>query len=170
MNINIFFLAIIGGLFMIYIGFKPIDTVKNTLTELPVLELEKFKLTELNTQGLTSTMNGSSGFKYKDRYLVLDINYTDNTSKLLSNIKADQGIDKKVYITLIGNIQYTREDGLQFDTQKANYNKKDTIMRAHKYVSIQGKHRITGTYLEYNNEKGKTKSNNVVAKYNLQER
>jgi len=170
-NVNIFFLIIISGLLAIFIVFKPINIKEQESKEIPLLELEKFKLTELDTTGLSSIMEGSSGLRYKDRYNIEDLNYTDNSNKLLANIKSNKGVYKGDIINLDGDVVYSREDGLEFKTQKARYNQKTDIVKSlTKYVSHMNGNRATGSFLEYNNALGITKSKNIVTKYKLKER
>ena len=171
MNINIFFLIIIGGLLAIFTLFEPIDIKKQKASEIPILELEKFKLTELSVKGLSSIMEGSHGFRYSDRYSVLDLDYTDNTNELLDNIKAKNGLYKGNVIDLNGDVVYFREDGLTFKTQNGRYNQKTDVVQAlTKYVSHMKGNRATGSSIEYNNALGTIKSKNIVANYKLKER
>ena len=139
--------------------------------EIPLLELEEFKLTELNTKGLSSIMEGSRGFRYSDRYTIVNLDYTDNTNKLLDNIKAKNGLYKGDVIDLNGDVVYFREDGLTFKTQNARYNQKTDVVQAlTKYVSHMNGNRAIGSSIVYNNALGITKSKNIVANYKLKER
>ena len=171
MNINIFFLLIIGGLVTIFIAFTPIDIKERANKEIPLLELKEFKLTELNSKGLSSTMEGTTGLRYTDRYFITNLDYTDNTEKYLANIKSKDGLYKNDIIDLNGDVVYHREDGLTFKTQKARYNKKTDIVQAlTKYMSYMNGNRATGSSIEYNNALGLTKSKNIIANYKLKER
>ncbi len=171
MNINIFFLLLIGGLAMIFVLFKPLDLKARNSGEIPLLELEDFKIIELGKDGLSSIMKGSTGLKYSDRYLINDLDYTDNTNKLIANIKSNHGVYKGEMIYLKGDVVYTRADGLSFRTQKAKYNQKtDIVVAQTKYVSYINEHRATGSWMQYNNALGKIKSKNIFATYKLKER
>ena len=128
MSINIFFSAIIFALFLIFVLFKPLNIKQQDFGEIPVFELVDFKLMELNEKGLTTVIKGNEGTRYIDRYLVNNIDYTDNTKKYLANMKAKKGIYRDGIIDLEGNIVYTREDGISFSTQKAIYNKETNIV------------------------------------------
>lgn len=171
MNINIFFVGIIASLLTIFFLFNPLDIKKQNFKEIPVFELESFKLIELNDKGLTTVMNGLKGVRYKDRYVVYNIDYTDNTKKYLANMIADRGVYKGKIIDLEGNILYSKEDGISFSTQKAIHNKStNTVIASTPYVAYIGENKITGSYVEYNNVLGIVKSKNITANYKLKER
>jgi len=170
MNINLFFIVIISGLFTIFFLFKPLEQTKQKFDEIPMLELKDFKLSELNTKGLTSVTNGIIGIRYSDRYTVTDLDYIDNSRKFISHIQSNDGLYKGNDLFLNGDVEYEREDGISFKTQKAKYNEKTKIMQSlTKYVSYVGENRATGSYLEYNNETGISKSKNVTINYKLKE-
>ena len=156
---------------MIFFLFEPLNREQKEFDEIPMIELENFTLSQLNKTGLTSITKGSKGIRYEDRYTVEDINHTDNSKKYLANIKAKDGLYKGEVLDLVGDVIYVREDGLLFETQKANYNTQTKIMIASTdYVSYMGKNRATGSYLKYNNILERTYSKNVTINYKLKER
>jgi len=171
MNINLFFVVIFSGLSVIFLLFKPLDVKQQEFKDIPLFELMSFTLYELDNKGLTTLMNGTKAIKYTNRYKVDNINYTDNSKKYIANIKADIGLYKDETIDLKGNVVYSREDGLIFETQKALYNKKTSIAYVNeKYVLYRQHDRVEGSSLVYNNILNKTYSKNVVAKYQMKER
>ena len=171
MNINIFFTGIISSLLLIFFIFKPLNIKKQDFGEIPLFELHTFKLIELNNKGLTTIMNGVHGVRYADRYEVSSINFTDNTKKYLANMLADRGSYKGNVINLDGNINYTREDGISFVTQKAMYDKETSIVTSPiPYIASLQHHKIVGTAIEYNNNLETIKSSNVSVNYKLKER
>jgi len=173
LNINAFFILIFIGLIMIYVGFKPQYIAEQDFVDVPLFELDSFVLHELNQDKLITIMKGSETKRYADKYSIINIDYTDNSKELLSNIKADNGLyrDKEDIIDLIGNVIYNREDGLVFESQEAIYNKKTAIAKTQKdYIMYRDKDSIVGTSLVYDNANDKIKSKNVVAKYQIKER
>jgi LPS export ABC transporter protein LptC len=171
MNINLFFSAVILGLMVIFFTFKPLNVSKRDFGEIALFELNNFKLIELNNKGLTTVMNGTHGVRFNNRYEVLNINFTDNTKKYLANMLADKGIYKENNIELDGNINYTREDGITFLTQKATYNKESSIVHSpSEYTALIQKNKIIGSEIEYNNNLQITNSKKVTVTYNLKER
>ncbi|MBU0720591.1 LPS export ABC transporter periplasmic protein LptC [bacterium] len=170
MNINIFFVIIASGLLMIFFLFKPLDIKQQKFIDVPLFQLDSFNLHELNQKGLSTLMSGTNATRYSDRYTVKDIDYTDNSRTYIANMKASDGIYKNEIVEISGNVVYTREDGLTFQTQSAVYNKKTKIAYTDKdYVSYRNDDRVEGTSLKYNNLLGKAYSTNVVAVYQLQE-
>ena len=115
---------------MIFFLFIPLDQVKKKFDEIPMLELKDFKLSELSTKGLMSVTDGSVGIRYSDRYTVTDLDYIDNSRKFISHIKANDGIYKGDDLFLNGAVEYEREDGISFKTQKAKNNEKTKIRQS----------------------------------------
>jgi len=167
-NINIFFSLIIVGLFAILFLFKPLEVQKKQFGEIPTFELEQFRLLELSNKGLTTIMDGNKAIKYTDKYIVQNINYTDSSKKYIANMIAKNGIYEDDTIKLDGDILFTREDGLSFLSQHANYNKKTNIVISpENYIATLGKHEARGSYLEYNNNLGTMKSKDIEVNYML---
>lgn len=171
MNINLFFTSIFIGLFMIYFLFEPLNQKNSKHGEIPLLELKNFKLTELNKEGLSSALNASVGFRYKNRYILEKLNFTDSNEKYITNIHANKGIYRGNSLKLNGNVKYFREDGIIFDTQNAKYNKKTKIITSsEKYIAYIGDNKVTGSSFMYNNALGIIKSKNIIANYKIKEK
>ena len=156
---------------MILVLFKPLDIKKNNFTDVPLFNIAAFTMYELDEKGLTSLMSGSQGIRYKDRYSVKLMDYTDNSQEYIANMKSNTGIYKGDTVYLNGDVVYFREDGLTFETQKVVYNKKTAIATADgSYVLYRNNNKVTGNKLKYNNALNRVKSKNVVVKYQLEER
>ncbi|MBU4110355.1 LPS export ABC transporter periplasmic protein LptC, partial [bacterium] len=106
MNINFFFVIISIALMMIFTLFKPLNIKTQNFEETPLLEVSSFTLHELNTLGITTIMKGNNALRYEDRYLVENIDYTDNSKKYKANMVADKGVYKDNIVNLSGNIIY----------------------------------------------------------------
>ena len=157
---------------MIFIGFKPMDIKQQEFVDVPLFKLTDFTLHELDENGLITLMKGDSAIRYSNRYKVVSIDYTDNSKKYIANMRADGGLykDQKELLDLKGNVIYSREDGLVFETDEIMYNKKTSVVQTDKaYVLYRDSNRVVGTSLIYNNEKNIAESKNVVAKYQLKE-
>ncbi len=171
MNINNFFLSIFFGLMVIFFLFKPLDLKQQTFVDVPLFELKQFTLHEINAFGLTTLMTGNQATKYSNRYVVENMDYTDNSKKYIANMKAEHGVYKDDIIDLDGSIVYVREDGLTFETEKAEYNKKTNIVSTDtKYRAFRGVSIATGDSLKYYNILDKIESTNVVVNYKLGEK
>ena len=139
MNINIFFSILLFALVMIFVFFKPMQLKEQSFEDVPLFELKLFTLYELDGFGINTLMSGDESIKYEDRYIVNNINYTDNSQKYIANMKANNGIYKENSVSLNGDIIYIREDGLTFKTEKAIYNKKEQLIRADTtFISYRG--------------------------------
>lgn len=171
MNINYFFLAASVCLFMILFLFKPLEIKEQSFADVPLFSISSFTMYEFDSKGLITLMNGEKATRYKDRYSVEKIDYTDNSKKYMANMKSDSGIYQNDVVSLDGNILYAREDGLTFETQKATYDKKTSVAMAEgDFVLYRGANRVTGKELKYNNSLDKIQSRNVIVKYQLEKR
>lgn len=171
MNVNIFFVLLSIGLLMIFTLFKPLDIHQKKFKDIPLYEITNFTLFELENETLATLTNGTNAVRYADRYEISDVDFSDSSQKHSINIKANKAHYKGDVISLLGDVVYTRDDGLIFKTKKATYNKKTTIAHTNTdYISYRGEDQVKGSLLIYNNTSGKSKSKNVRAKYQLQER
>ncbi len=156
---------------MIFFLFEPLSQKNSNPGEIPLLELKNFKLTELDKEGLSSALTASVGFRYKNRYILEQLNFTDSNGQFITNIKANNGLYKGDFLKLNGDIAYFREDGMIFNTQSANYNKKTKIITSsEEYIAYIGDNKVTGSSLMYNNALGKLTSKNIVANYKIKEK
>ncbi|MCW8839298.1 MAG: LPS export ABC transporter periplasmic protein LptC [Thiovulaceae bacterium] len=171
MNINIFLFIVMIGLSMIYFLFKPMNFKQTQDKEIAQFSLTNFTLNELDKSGLITKMNGDEAIRYNDRYLVENINYTDNTKEFLANMKAKKGLYKKNIVYLNGDVKFKREDGVRFFSQKATYNKNTDVASSDvEYVAYIGENYVTGDSVTLDNKNNIIKSKNIYAIYNLEEK
>jgi len=168
MKLNIFLIFISLLLLAILLVFKPLDIKQQKFVDVPQFKLLSFTMYELNTEGLVTFMSGTQGTKYSNRYVVHDIDYTDNAKEYVANMKANHGVYKNEIITLKGDVRYIREDGLTFESQTVVHNKKTSISRADgDFVIYQNDDIVVGKKLVYNNIKDKIRAKTVNAKYQV---
>ncbi len=147
------------------------DLKKQKFDDVPIFELTSFTLHELNRVGLQTVMTGNSAIRYKDRYSVSNIDYTDNSKEYIANMRARHGLYKDEIIELEDDVIYSREDGFTFETSKVVYDKKTTIAIADTdYVSYQEQNIVNGSFVKYNNSLNRVESKNVTATYQLKAR
>jgi len=172
MNINIFFISVLSSLVMIFFFFKPLSLKQQDFIDVPLFELNQFTLYELDKVGLTTLMRGTNALRYSNRYVVKDMDYTDNSKEYIANMRATNGIYQENILKLDGDITYIREDGLTFTTDKVTYNKNTNIASTDSdYVLFQGdSNRVSGKSLYYNNVLNKIESKYVIAKYKIGEK
>ena len=170
MNINVFFSLLFLGLAMIFVLFKPLNLKEQSFADVPIFELDFFTLHELDIFGLSTLMTGDGSVKYDDRYLVTNIDYTDNSREYIANMKADEGLYKDDAVALDGDITYIREDGLTFKADRAVYDKKTEIIQTDsEFTSFRSSNAINGSSLKYHNDSQKIEAKNVTIKYQLKE-
>jgi hypothetical protein len=139
--------------------------------EISQFSLEYFTLYELSKDGLVSQMSGDDGIRYTNRYIVSNMDYTDNSKEFISNMKAKNGIYKQNIVYLNGDVAYKRDDGLRFFSQKVIYNKtKDIVSSDVEYIAYMGENYIFGDSVVVNNKKSTIKSKKINAIYNLEQK
>lgn len=170
MNINLFFAIASAVLLIIFFAFKPLNMKQQKFKDVPLFSITSFTMHEFNQEGLITLMSGTKAIRYKNRYTIDNMDYTDNSKEYIANMKANHGVYKNEIVDLKGDVVYFREDGLTFETQHAVYNKKTTVARADgDYVMYRGDNRVTGNKLYYNNTNERVKSKNVIVKYQIKE-
>ena len=171
MNINIFLSIVLVGLSMIYFFFKPMNLKQTEDKEIPQFSLEEFILYEFDQNGLMTKMKGEKGISYSDRYVVENIDYTDNSEDFLTNMKAKHGLYKRDVVYLKGDVKLNRDDGLRFFSQKVKYDKNKEIASTDvEYVSYMGENYIKGKNAVLDNQNKTIISKTIYAVYNLEEK
>lgn len=155
---------------IIFVVFKPLDVKKQEFIDVPLFEINSFNMYELNQEGLQGLMIGSNALRYSDRYEVTNIDYTENSKKSISNMKAGKGLYQEEKIFLFGSVTYVREDGLTFESEAMDYNKKTSVISSTTpYIAYRENNSIKGDSMKYNNKRKYIESTKVEAIYNLQE-
>ena len=155
---------------MIYFFFQPLTIKQQKFVDVPLLDLRNFTLYKLDTKGLKTIMAGDKALRFKDRYTVDAIDFTDNSKMFVSNMKADYGIYKNNIVDLKSHVTYVREDGLSFKSNSMLYNTKTTIAKTKdSYIAYKDKSTIIGKGLEYNSKLQTLNSNKVTITYKLKE-
>jgi LPS export ABC transporter protein LptC len=165
---NIFFIFISSILLSILFLFNPSEFQEKDHTDIALFNIYTFTMYEFDKNGLLTIINGEDGTRYKDRYEIKDINYTDNSQKFSADMKANHGTYKNEVVNLDGDVVYIREDGFTFESQEAVYNTKTSIAKVDQdFVLYQDKNNVEGSSLVYNNKLNKTEFSNVIAKYQI---
>ncbi len=156
---------------MIYFLFEPMKLKESKLDEVAQFSLSSFTLYELDKIGLITLMKGSEAIRYEDRYIVKNIDYSDNSKEYIINIKAKNGLYKGDIVYLDGDVKFEREDGLNFFSQEVTYNKiTDIAVSEVDYVSYMGLNQVRGSEIIHDNKNNTIKSKNVYAIYDMQEK
>lgn len=156
---------------MIFTLFKPLKIKQQTFGDIPQVKMNEFTIYELNREALQTLVTGSQALKYKDRYIFKEVDFTDNSQKMISNIQAYRGLYKNNILYLDGNVSYSREDGFVFRSKSLIYDTKSAIAHTDdNYTASSGENSMRGTFLQYLPKKKRIKSKNVVVKYQIEER
>ena len=170
LNINYFLSLIVICLSMIYFLFEPMKLKKVEFNEVAQFSLFSFTLYELNRMGLITLMNGSEAVRYKDRYIVKDIDYNDNTEEYITNMKAKKGSYKNEIVYLYGDVKFERGDGINFFSQEVVYNKTtDTATSEVDFISYMNLNQIQGSKIKFDNKNNIIEAKDVYAIYDMQE-
>ncbi len=169
MNINTLIALLAVGLGSIYVFFSPlkIEQTKHS-RDIPLLELHKFTMYEFDTKKLVDISNGEKAIRYKDRYMLYDFIFTDNSNADIVAISAKKGLYKNETLLLEDDVLYTKSDGLEFKSQKVFYNRsKGYVQSKVPYVAMLGENIVIGNYLFYDINKKLIRSKHVEALYHL---
>lgn len=132
--------------------------------------MKNFTMYEMDREGLTNILFGSYSKRYSDRISVKKIDYTDRKVKVNANIKADNGLYKNDKILLNKNVIYSRDDGVRFESEMANYDKKQGLFTTDKeFIIYRGKSSTKGSTLRYNSNTKKINATKTKTIYQLQE-
>nr|WP_295005912.1 LPS export ABC transporter periplasmic protein LptC [Sulfurimonas sp.] len=165
-----FFGFILSSLVIIFVLFKPLDVKKQEFIDVPIFEITSFNMYELNNKGLQGLMIGNSALRYSDRYEVTNIDYTENTKMNISNMKAKRGLYQGETVSLFGNVNYVRADGLTFESQKMIYDKHTSqLSSTTPFLAYKEGNSIKGDSMKYNKKRKFIESQNVKVTYQLQE-
>jgi LPS export ABC transporter protein LptC len=170
MSINHFSYLLAAMLIAIFVFFRPMDvkTEKVKKSEVPLLELTSFTVLEYDDSGLNSTLKGTEGERYSNRYVVQNALFTDSSKKLLQTMQGDHATYQKKTLVLTDNVHYIREDGLKFDSDDLTYKEgKGIATTKGPFVIHQNNDRVDGNRLYYNVENGKMQAYRVRGSYTL---
>ena len=153
---------------MVFIFFKPMKLQENKDIEIATVETYDFIIHQLDTKGLTRIIKGQQAFIYKNRYNIINVDYTDASKKQIVNLKAKKGLYKDKIINLNGDVKYTTEDGTIFKSESLTYNEKTSILRTNdRYIMYKNKNKVIGKSFKLNNNLNKIYSKNVEVTYQI---
>lgn len=151
---------------LIYFLFQPLKIKEQEFVDVPLLKIDNFVMYKLDTTGLQTLMSGTEALRYANRYIVSNVDFTDNSQEYISNIKALKGVYKNSVVDLAGDVVYIRDDGLTFKSPTLSYNTKNSIAQTKdNFIAYKDKNSISGSSFVYDSIKDTMKSKNVVMKY-----
>ncbi len=171
MNINTLILVIGVLLGSIFVFFKPLSIKQPSKKEIAQLELRDFTMYEFDTKKLVDIATGEKALRYKEKDLLYDFVFNDNTDDGLVSLSANKGKYQYDTIDLKGEVLYTKSDGVEFRSEHVFYNRKKGYAKSDvPYVAYMGKNSVKGRTLYYDLKKDLIRSKNIFAIYNIQNR
>lgn len=168
MSINLFFVVVLGLLLGMFVYFKPIVFMDETIVEVPKFELDTFKIYEISSVGIDRFFEGDHGKRFEDRYEVTSAKFSNNSKALFESISANEALYKDEVIDLEGNVHYVREDGLQFRSSEGKYDTPHSLVSTRgDFVITQNNNRVNGTQLRLNTQHHTVSANAVSGSYQL---
>ena len=158
------------GLLGVYIFLRPMDIKQDLPKEIAQLELIDFSVQELNATALRTVLQGHHGLRYKDRYEVKKVSFSDNTKEYLQSMDAGYGLYKGDIITLQEGVHFRREDGLSFSSNEAMYNQRKSLATTKGAFNILYKDSwVRGEKLYYDTKHNIVRSNKVEGVYAMED-
>lgn len=169
MSINLFFMAILGGLLVMFAYFKPSYNASGNGREIPNIELYSFVVYEIGTHGMERFFEGKEGKRFEDRYVISSAKFSNNSNRLFESIRADNALYKDNFITLTQNVHYVREDGMEFRSDEGTYDQKNAVIRTQgPFIITQNRNRVEGTELYYNTVDDTVSADKIRGSYQMQ--
>ena len=170
-TINGFLSIIAAGLLAVYIFLRPMDIKQDLPKEIAQLELIHFSIQELNATTLRSVLKGDHGLRYKDRYEVQKVSFSDNTKEYLQHMHAGYGIYKDEILKLDNGVHFKREDGLSFTSNEAMFEQKRSIATTKGAFEIRyNDNWVKGKALYYDTKRNIVRSKEVEGVYMLEDK
>jgi len=171
MNVVTFYLLVGAVLGSIFLFFKPMKVDLAEPGELAQIELDRFVVYEVTTTGVKTILGGSHALRFADRYEVSDLNLTDRSKEHIETMWAKFGIYREPLVSLRENVHYERDDGIDFETGSADYNRSSgQMVAAGPFVLWQGHDRVEGEDLIYNSQSGEISAKKIVGNYTVKDK
>jgi len=171
MNVVTFYLLVAAVLASVFVFFKPLKVAVAKPEELAQIELDRFVIHEVTSDGVKTIMGGTHAQRFEDRYVVNDLNLTDRSEEHIENMHAQKGTYQEPMIYLHKDVRYTRDDGIRFESDDVEYNRTSGQMRANgPFVFWQSRDRLDGQDLFYNSISGDITAKSISGNYYLKDK
>ena len=168
MNVNHFFAAAAFLLVGIFVLIRPMEIERPADQQIPELDLKTFTVYELDREGLVRVMFGDEGQRFKERYEVKNIAYSDSRGSVTQDMTARNGTYENGIVTLSGDVLIRRSDGLDIKSEEASYDQKNGIVRSHgPFNMVQGSNYAQGRDFIYYTNQNRVKAVSVKASYKM---
>ena len=171
MNINLFFIIIIGLLLSVFILFKPLKIELPDHKEVAQLELKKFQIYELNEKGVKSILEGLVGKRYENRYEVVNVTFKDTSKEFIQVMHADHGRYQDDIIYLKDNVTYAQDNNMTFKSDEAMYDINASLVTTQgTFVMTSNQNYFKGQKLKFNTKENKILAKKVSGLYQLEQK
>jgi hypothetical protein len=168
MPISLFFTLLLALLLGMYSYFKPSVTLKESIKNAPLFEMDYFVIYEITPNKISSSFSGDYGAKFHDYYYATNAKLTSNKRELLESIRADRSVYKGDILNLKGNVTYVREDGLKFCFDEGIYNQKRSFAKTNgSFIITKNQHKVKGSQLYYDLTHDTVNASQITAIYQL---
>ena len=171
MNINLFFIIIIGLLLSVFILFKPLQVELPDHKEIAQLELKDFQVYEVNEKGVKSILEGLIGKRYENRYEVTGVTFKDASKEFIQVMHADHGRYQDDIIYLKDNVIYAQDNNLTFKSNEAMYDVNASLVTTEgSFVMRSNQNYFKGQKLKFNTKENRILAKKVSGLYELEKR
>lgn len=168
LNINILFITIFIILITIFTFFRPLNSKQVYSDEIAQLELQTFKMYEMNQTSTKIVARAQYAYKYSDRYEMLDMNIDEKSHGMINHIQAGFAKYSGDFLHLERSVRFTSHDGVEFSSERADYNQSTRSIIVNSTFKVkENKNYFEGNHLNYNLETKKLFAKDLRAVYNL---
>jgi len=159
----IIFIVLLSILFL----FRPISEKESSKKDVPQLEIKNFKLYEVDQLSVKTMASAPRALKYKDRYKLYNLLLKQKANKQSTTIRAKYGVYKNHCIHVEGGVIVSRDDGVEFKSDEADFNQTSQIITTQKKFTFSQKNNsFSGANLLYRIKDKSIKATNIVGIYN----
>jgi len=170
-NINLFFIIIIGLLLSVFVFFKPLKIDLPDHKEIAQLELKNFQIYEVNEKGVKSLLEGLRGKRYENRYEVIDVTFKDASKEFIQVMHADHGRYQDDVIYLKDNVIYAQDNNMTFKSDEAIYDVNTSLVTTQgAFVMTSNQNYFKGQKLKFYTKKNKILAKNISGLYQLEQK
>ncbi|SHO81048.1 hypothetical protein MNB_SV-15-205 [hydrothermal vent metagenome] len=158
-SILIIFIIIVALVLSIYQLKNSINRVDFKPEVIKEVEFINSKIVEVDTNSILNTTYASRLYRVKDSTIMINMRFSSSSILLL---KSKQAIDKNNNIYLYDNIEFHRDRGFIYYTDKAVYHRSSEILNIDKrFKAIRDNDIFIGKSMEYNAKIGAVTAKNT---------
>ncbi|MEA1915568.1 MAG: LPS export ABC transporter periplasmic protein LptC [Campylobacterota bacterium] len=154
MGINQFvYIVFIGSIVALLLGFDT-QVINETKKNQPIVKFEQATMYTMDKEQVTRIVEAKEAIRYKTRDELIDASVvmrvdSANSSEEMLDVLSAKKITKKVNnLALRGDVQYSRADVMEFESEVLNYNVRSKVAQnMHPFTAIYNGDSLVGTHL-----------------------